>query len=120
MEIMLSPPLERCSRQGHAVETHLYIAVNFYAFPGLWAVLNTACLCCRGRLESQDSSHWDAMLKYNVIGTLRTARTFMPLLKNKSGKAKLRKPLLPPRNRSKHQDWVSMTELEFKCEEMGH
>jgi hypothetical protein len=27
------------------------------------------------------------MLKYNVIGTLRTARTFTPLLKNKSGKS---------------------------------
>jgi NADP-dependent 3-hydroxy acid dehydrogenase YdfG len=38
-------------------------------------------------LENQESSHWDAMLKYNVIGTLRTARTFMPLLKNKSGKS---------------------------------
>lgn len=53
---------------------------------GLWAVLNTACLCCKGRLENQEISHWDAMLKYNVIGTLRTARTFMPLLKNKSGR----------------------------------
>jgi NAD(P)-dependent dehydrogenase (short-subunit alcohol dehydrogenase family) len=69
------------------IESHVYTAVNCCILSGLWAVLNTACLCCRGRLESQDSSHWDALLKYNVIGTLRTARTFMPLLKNKSGKA---------------------------------
>jgi NADP-dependent 3-hydroxy acid dehydrogenase YdfG len=75
-------------------ETHVYIAVIFCIWSGLWAVLNTACLCCRGRLENQDSSHWDALLKYNVIGTLRTARTFMPLLKNKSGKVKLRIPRL--------------------------
>jgi NAD(P)-dependent dehydrogenase (short-subunit alcohol dehydrogenase family) len=61
-------------------------AVNFCSLSGLWAVLNTACLCCRGRLENQDISHWDALLKYNVIGTLRTARTFLPLLKNTSGK----------------------------------
>ncbi|KDR21364.1 D-beta-hydroxybutyrate dehydrogenase, mitochondrial, partial [Zootermopsis nevadensis] len=53
---------------------------------GLWAVLNTAGLCCKGRLENQENCHWDAMLKYNVIGALRTARTFIPLLKNKRGK----------------------------------
>ncbi|KAJ4430009.1 hypothetical protein ANN_22217 [Periplaneta americana] len=50
---------------------------------GLWAVLNTAGMCCKGRLENQENAHWDVMLKYNVVGALRTARTFMPLLKNK-------------------------------------
>lgn len=53
---------------------------------GLWAVLNTAGMCCKGRLESQENAHWDAMLKYNVVGALRTARTFTPLLKNKKGR----------------------------------
>ncbi|XP_069686916.1 D-beta-hydroxybutyrate dehydrogenase, mitochondrial [Periplaneta americana] len=53
---------------------------------GLWAVLNTAGMCCKGRLENQENAHWDVMLKYNVVGALRTARTFMPLLKNKKGR----------------------------------
>nr|CAD7440818.1 unnamed protein product [Timema bartmani] len=53
---------------------------------GLWAVVNTAGLCCRGRLEQQDNAHWDTTLKHNVIGTLRTARTFLPLLRNKKGR----------------------------------
>nr|CAD7403897.1 unnamed protein product [Timema cristinae] len=52
----------------------------------LWAVVNTAGLCCRGRLEQQDNAHWDTTLKHNVIGTLRTARTFLPLLRNKKGR----------------------------------
>lgn len=64
-----------------------YTTVNFHISSGLWAVLNTAGLCCKGRLEHQENSHWDAMLKYNVVGTLRTARTFLPLLKNKRGKS---------------------------------
>jgi NAD(P)-dependent dehydrogenase (short-subunit alcohol dehydrogenase family) len=85
-------PSQRCLEDiacvCHAVETDLYLHYcNSYTSSGLWAVLNTACLCCKGRLENQESSHWDAMLKYNVIGTLRTARTFMPLLKNKRGKS---------------------------------
>lgn len=53
---------------------------------GLWAVLNTAGLCCKGRLDQQESSHWDAVLKQNVVGSLRSARTFMPLLRNKRGR----------------------------------
>ncbi|KAJ9578142.1 hypothetical protein L9F63_024996 [Diploptera punctata] len=53
---------------------------------GLWAVINTAGLCCKGRLENQENSHWDAMLRHNVIGALRTARTFIPLLRNKKGR----------------------------------
>ncbi|XP_067011887.2 D-beta-hydroxybutyrate dehydrogenase, mitochondrial [Anabrus simplex] len=53
---------------------------------GLWAVINTAGLCCKGRLDQQESAHWDAMLKHNVVGSLRAARTFMPLLRNKRGR----------------------------------
>lgn len=53
---------------------------------GLWAVVNTAGICYKGRLDLQESCQWDAMIKVNLIGTLRTARAFLPLLKNKQGR----------------------------------
>ncbi|KAK6634001.1 hypothetical protein RUM44_004608 [Polyplax serrata] len=53
---------------------------------GLWAVINTAGLPCRGRLENQDSPYWDAVMKQNVTGTLKVAKTFLPLLRNKKGR----------------------------------
>ncbi|KAI5700159.1 hypothetical protein M8J76_000075 [Diaphorina citri] len=54
---------------------------------GLWALINTAGACLKGKLENQDSSsQWDALLKTNVIGTLKTARTFLPLLQAKRGR----------------------------------
>ncbi|XP_039293379.1 D-beta-hydroxybutyrate dehydrogenase, mitochondrial [Nilaparvata lugens] len=53
---------------------------------GLWGVINTAGLCIKGKLEVQDLTQWDAMLKTNVIGLLRCARTFMPLLRTKKGR----------------------------------
>lgn len=53
---------------------------------GLHAVINTAGLCSRGRLELQENSHWDAMLKVNVVGAFRTARTFLPLLRSNKGR----------------------------------
>lgn len=53
---------------------------------GLWAVINTSGICYKGKLDQQESSKWDAMFKVNVFGMLRTARTFMPLLKNKKGR----------------------------------
>lgn len=53
---------------------------------GLWAVVNTAGICFKGRLGLQESCQWDAMIKVNLIGTLRTARAFLPLLKNKQGR----------------------------------
>lgn len=54
-------------------------------FAGLWAVFNTAGACYKGRLDQQDSSQWDVMLKVNVIGALRTARAFLALLRVKQG-----------------------------------
>lgn len=53
---------------------------------GIWSVINTSGLSYRGRLDQQDISHWDAILKTNVIGVLRTARTFQGLLKNTGGR----------------------------------
>lgn len=53
---------------------------------GLHAVINTAGLCSRGRLELQENTHWDAMLKVNVVGAFRTARTFLPLLRSNKGR----------------------------------
>ncbi|XP_034232133.1 D-beta-hydroxybutyrate dehydrogenase, mitochondrial [Thrips palmi] len=53
---------------------------------GLHAVINTAGLCTRGRLEVQENVHWDALLKVNVVGALRTARAFLPLLRNNKGR----------------------------------
>ncbi|KAL0280669.1 UNVERIFIED_CONTAM: hypothetical protein PYX00_001894 [Menopon gallinae] len=53
---------------------------------GLWAVINTAGLPCRNRLDGQDAAYWDAVLKLNVTGTLKVSKTFMPLLRNKKGR----------------------------------
>ncbi|KAJ3631666.1 hypothetical protein MTP99_012782 [Tenebrio molitor] len=53
---------------------------------GMWAVINTSGLSYRGRLDQQDIAHWDAILKTNVVGVLRTARTFQGLLRNTSGR----------------------------------
>lgn len=49
-------------------------------------MVNTNGLSYKGRLDQQDISHWDAILKTNVVGVLRTARTFQNLLKNTSGR----------------------------------
>lgn len=53
---------------------------------GVWAVLCTSGVTYRGRLEQQDITHWDAILKTNVVGLLRTARTFQGLLRNTKGR----------------------------------
>lgn len=49
-------------------------------------MINTSGLSYRGRLDQQDIAHWDAMLKTNVIGILRTARKFQSLLRNAGGR----------------------------------
>lgn len=66
-----------------SVKKHIFC----FLLAGLWAVINTAGVCCRGRLEAQDVALWDVMLKLNVVGTLRAARTFIPLLKNTRGES---------------------------------
>ncbi|KAJ8937397.1 hypothetical protein NQ318_015749 [Aromia moschata] len=53
---------------------------------GIWAVVNTSGVSYRGRLDQQDISHWDAMLRTNVVGLLRTARKFQNLLRNAGGR----------------------------------
>lgn len=56
----------------------------FLHFLGIWAVINTNGICYRGRLDQQDIAHWDAMMKTNVLGLLRVARTFQELLRSKT------------------------------------
>ncbi|XP_031341112.1 D-beta-hydroxybutyrate dehydrogenase, mitochondrial-like isoform X2 [Photinus pyralis] len=53
---------------------------------GIWAVINTSGISYRGRFDQQDVTYWDAMLKTNVIGVLRTARIFQSLLRKTSGR----------------------------------
>ncbi|XP_014242703.1 corticosteroid 11-beta-dehydrogenase isozyme 2 [Cimex lectularius] len=53
---------------------------------GLWAVVNTAGAVVKGRLEAQESYQWESMFKVNVVGTLRTARSLLPLLKVTKGR----------------------------------
>ncbi|CAG9766861.1 unnamed protein product [Ceutorhynchus assimilis] len=53
---------------------------------GIWAVVCTNGITYRGSLTQQDIAHWDALLKTNIIGVLRTARTYQSLLKNSSGR----------------------------------
>lgn len=37
-------------------------------------------------MEQQDISHWDAIFKTNLVGVLRTARTFQGLLRHTGGR----------------------------------
>lgn len=55
-------------------------------FAGISAVINTAGSVVRGRIESQDSMHWETMFKTNVLGSLRTARAFIGLLRPTHGR----------------------------------
>jgi NADP-dependent 3-hydroxy acid dehydrogenase YdfG len=55
-------------------------------FLGLWAVINTADVCLKGRIEMQESIQWETLFKTNVFGTLKAARTFYPLLVSQKGK----------------------------------
>lgn len=50
------------------------------------AVINTAGSIHRGRIEHQDSMHWENMFKTNVLGSLRVARAFLGLLKPTQGR----------------------------------
>jgi len=52
---------------------------------GLWAVVNTADVCLKGRIEMQESAQWETLFKTNVFGTLKAARTFYPLLASQKG-----------------------------------
>lgn len=58
----------------------------FISFLGLWAVVNTADVCLKGRIEMQESAQWETLFKTNVFGTLKAARTFYPLLVSQKGK----------------------------------
>lgn len=53
---------------------------------GILAVINTAGVVHRGRIEQQDSQQWEAMFKTNVLGSLRTARAFTGLLRPTRGR----------------------------------
>ncbi|XP_018329967.1 D-beta-hydroxybutyrate dehydrogenase, mitochondrial [Agrilus planipennis] len=53
---------------------------------GLWAVINTGGLLYRGKLDQQNISHWDAMLKTTVLGILRVTRAFQGLLRSAGGR----------------------------------
>lgn len=53
---------------------------------GLWAVINTADVCLKGRIEMQESAQWETLFKTNVFGTLKAARTFYPLLVSQKGR----------------------------------
>lgn len=49
-------------------------------------MINTAGSVVRGRIESQDSMHWETMFKTNVLGSLRIARAFIGLLRPTHGR----------------------------------
>lgn len=53
---------------------------------GIRAVINTAGVVHRGRIDQQDSQQWEAMFKTNVLGSLRTARAFTALLRPTRGR----------------------------------
>lgn len=53
---------------------------------GILAVINTAGVVFRGRIENQDSQQWETMFKTNVLGSLRTARAFTGLLRPTRGR----------------------------------
>lgn len=49
-------------------------------------MINTSGLLYKGRLEQQNVSHWEAIMKTNVLGLLRVARTYQGLLRNTNGR----------------------------------
>lgn len=53
---------------------------------GILAVINTAGVVHRGRIDQQDSLQWEMMFKTNVLGALRTARAFTGLLRPTRGR----------------------------------
>lgn len=59
---------------------------KIYVFAGIWAIINTSGIVYRGLLDLQDISHWDAMLKTNVIGVLRIVRKFQNFLRSVGGR----------------------------------
>lgn len=64
----------------------IIIFINLFII-GIWSLINTTGICHRGRLEQQDITHWDSMLKINVVGALRLARTYQGLLSNARGRS---------------------------------
>lgn len=60
--------------------------ISFSFLTGILAVINTAGSVVRGRIENQDSMHWETMFKTNVLGSLRTARAFIGLLRPTRGR----------------------------------
>lgn len=52
----------------------------------MWAIVNTNGISYRGRLDQQDITHWDAMLRTNVLGVFRVVRKFQHFLRNASGR----------------------------------
>ena len=73
--------------KGKAEEsTHWRLFNQSSLISGIMAVINTAGSVVRGRIESQDSSHWDSMFKTNVLGSLRIARAFIGLLRPTRGR----------------------------------
>lgn len=53
---------------------------------GIMAVINTAGTVFRGRVESQDVHQWEAMLRTNILGSLRVAKAFVGLLRPTRGR----------------------------------
>ncbi|XP_050538631.1 D-beta-hydroxybutyrate dehydrogenase, mitochondrial-like [Daktulosphaira vitifoliae] len=53
---------------------------------GLWAVINTADVCLKGKIELQESVQWEMLFKTNVFGSFKVARTFYPLLISQRGR----------------------------------
>lgn len=49
-------------------------ALVFFSSAGIWAVINTA------GSGGREAACWESVLKANVLGSLRVARTFGPLL----------------------------------------
>lgn len=64
-----------------AIGAHLNVGER-----GILAVINTAGVVHRGRIDQQDSLQWESMFKTNVLGSLRTARAFTGLLRPTRGR----------------------------------
>lgn len=64
-----------------AVGTHLNAGER-----GITAVINTAGCVYRGKFENQDPLHWESILKTNIMGSLRVARSFLRLLRPTRGR----------------------------------
>lgn len=79
----------------------------------MWAVVCNAGICEVGELEWQSLESVQKVLDINVMGTIRTVKTFLPMLRKTKGRIVLTASVLSKRNRDLCDD-IAMSYLSFQ------